>query len=68
MDTPNGGKVPGIKVKTYSIRKAGLRGMMLHLPASWTNDIGLKPGDRLDVYRDTEDRLIIVPTKRADTP
>jgi bifunctional DNA-binding transcriptional regulator/antitoxin component of YhaV-PrlF toxin-antitoxin module len=32
---------------------------VLTLPKVWVQDLGLGPGDRLDVYRDVEDRLII---------
>jgi AbrB family looped-hinge helix DNA binding protein len=55
-----------IKIKTYKISKAGNRGLKLTLPSAWTDDLGLKSGDRLDVYRDTEDRLIIVARTKAE--
>ncbi len=53
-----------VKVKSYRIGRRGLRGLVITVPRVWTEDVGIKPGDRLDVYRDTSDRLIIVATKR----
>lgn len=53
-----------IKIKSYRIHQSG-RGVVLTLPKIWTDDLGLKPGDRLDVYRDTADRLIIVAAQAA---
>jgi AbrB family looped-hinge helix DNA binding protein len=52
-----------IKIKTYKVHQSG-RGVVLTLPAVWADDLGLCPGDRLDVYRDAGDRLIIVPAKK----
>jgi hypothetical protein len=54
-----------VKIKTYSIRKNGERGLMLQLPAVWARDLALKAGDSLDVYRDTENKLIIVASRPA---
>jgi len=51
----------GVKIKCYSIRQEGKRGTVIGLPKVWTDDTGLKPGDKIDIYRDSEDRLILVP-------
>jgi bifunctional DNA-binding transcriptional regulator/antitoxin component of YhaV-PrlF toxin-antitoxin module len=50
-----------IKIKSYRLSQRGARGCALTLPAVWLNDLGLKPGVRLDVYRDDQDRIIICP-------
>lgn len=52
----------GEKIKSYKVRKGGLRGMTINLPAVYTDDLSLKPGDRLDIYREG-DRLIITPRR-----
>lgn len=53
-----------IRIKSYKISAAG-RGLKVTLPSIWLDDLGLKKGDRLDVYRDLSDRLIIVPAQRG---
>lgn len=65
MDRPIGLNDPtAVKIKSYRIRQAGKRGLVLTLPAVWVDDLNLSPGARLDVYRDTSDRLIIMPPRR----
>jgi len=34
------------------------------LPVLWARDVGIRRGDTLDLYRDENDRLIIVPPAR----
>lgn len=53
-----------VKIKEYRIRRAD-RGQTITLPAVWTDDLRLSPGDRVQVFRDTEDRLILVAKKEA---
>ena len=53
-----------VKIKEYRIRRAD-RGQTITLPAVWTDDLRLAPGDRVEVFRDTEDRLILVAKKEA---
>lgn len=48
-----------VKIKEYKVRRAD-RGMTVCLPAVWTDDLALKPGDILELYRDEADRLILV--------
>lgn len=56
-----------IKIGTYKLRKAGARGAVLQIPAVWMSDVGAKPKDRLDIFRDENDRLIIEKAKPAET-
>ncbi len=49
-----------VPIRRYTISKRGLRGYVLTLPRVWLEDVHAKEGDTLTVYRDTEDRLIIV--------
>ena len=48
-----------IKIKSYRIRKTSERGMSITLPKVWLDDLGLTQGERLDMFRDENDRLII---------
>lgn len=48
-----------VKIKVYKVHKCGVRGKSVALPPVWTDDLGLVPGDKLDVYRDVNDRLVI---------
>ena len=50
-----------IKIKTYRVAKSGKRGNHLTLPKAWLDDLVLAEGDKLDVYRDEDDRLIVCP-------
>lgn len=50
-----------IKIKTYKLAPRGTRGGAITLPLTWIEDLGLKKGDRIDVYRDSMNRLIVVP-------
>lgn len=54
-----------IKIKSYKIGKAGGRGLKIGLPSLWIDDLMLRAGDKVDLYRDTDDRLIIV---KSGTP
>jgi bifunctional DNA-binding transcriptional regulator/antitoxin component of YhaV-PrlF toxin-antitoxin module len=53
-----------IKIKTYTVSRKGIRGLTICLPAVWTSDLKIKKGDILDLYRDKNDRLIIIPPIR----
>jgi bifunctional DNA-binding transcriptional regulator/antitoxin component of YhaV-PrlF toxin-antitoxin module len=53
-----------VKIKEYKIQKHGARGITLTLPRIWCDDLGLTPGGKLEVYRDMDDRLIIVPKEK----
>lgn len=49
-----------VKIKSYKVAQRGMRGVIVSLPPVWVQDLSLKAGDRLDIYRDEADRLIIV--------
>ena len=47
--------------KTYSIRKSGLRGTAMTCPAKFMAVNKLKTGDRVYMYIDEKNRLLISP-------
>ena len=53
-----------VKIKTFKIGRRGARGYTLTLPKIWLDDNALEPGDQLDVYRDNENRLIIIKSEK----
>jgi len=55
-----------VKVQSYKVQKKGMRGHVITLPTSWTDDLRLRPGDRVDIYRDEEDRLILQACKKEE--
>ena len=54
-----------VRVRTQKVRASGLRGLAIALPPGWAQDVGLKAGSEIDVYRDTEDRLIVAARKAS---
>jgi AbrB family looped-hinge helix DNA binding protein len=56
---------PAVKIRTMKIGKRGVGQMQITIPRNWLKDHGLKEGDSLELRRDTEDRLIIVPGKKS---
>jgi len=56
-----------IKIKTYKIQKKGLRGLTIGIPKAWFDDQGLNTGDKIDIYRDEKDRLILVVNKKESS-
>ena len=50
-----------VKIKSFSIGKRTLSGLVVTLPKVWVEDLKLTPGDTIDFYRDEEDRLILIP-------
>lgn len=52
-----------IKVKEYRVGRRGDRGVIISLPMVWIEDNHLSPGDKVEFYRDEDDRLILVPKK-----
>jgi len=52
-----------VKIKSYKIRKQGIRGLVISLPKVWADDQRLQTGDKVDFYRDEQDRLILVANK-----
>ncbi len=53
-----------IKIKEYKVRKHGARTLAVTLPPVWVDDSKLAAGDRIEVYRDDSDRLILVKKER----
>lgn len=53
-----------IKIKSYKVQQQGIRGKAIALPKVWLDDLNLVPGDKVDFYRDEEDRLILVANKK----
>ena len=49
-----------VKIKTLIVPKSGAYPLTMNIPKLWTGDLKLKPGDKIDVYRDEQDRLILV--------
>lgn len=53
-----------LRICSYKIRQSG-RGAVITLPAAYLDDLGLKPGDILNVSRDAFGRLIFAPAREA---
>lgn len=45
------------------MRRSGHRGATISLPIEWLDDMGLSPGDHIEMQRDVDDRLILVAKK-----
>jgi len=52
-----------VKVRSYTMSKNGARGAKISLPPEWVQDMGLVAGSKIDIYRDSQDRLIIIALK-----
>ena len=55
-----------VKIKSYPITKKVVKQVQITLPLPWVKEMNLKVGDSVDLYRDTEDRLIITTGKRKE--
>ncbi len=53
-----------IKIKSYKIQQQGRKGRVLTVPKVWIDDQKLELGDKINFYRDEEDRLILVAERR----
>lgn len=51
-----------IKINRYKIRRSG-QGVTITIPKIWLEDNNLDAGDLVEIYRDEDDRLVIVPKK-----
>ena len=59
------GMVEAVKIRTCTVSKIGRRGFRCTLPSEWVRDMRLeKKGSSVDIYRDVEGRLIIMPAVR----
>ena len=57
--------LPGaIKIASYKIRQSG-RGLVAALPATWVQDLGVLASDKIEIFRDTKDCLILRLVKRT---
>jgi len=55
-----------VKIKEYKVRDSGLRGCVVTLPQLWLKDLGLSGGDSIMIYRDEDDRLVLVAKKHEN--
>ena len=49
----------GVKIKRFRVERQDVTRIPLTLPPVWVADVGLKQGDVLEVYRTTDDKLVI---------
>ncbi len=56
-----------IKIKTYKIQQQGRKGRVLTVPKVWIDDQKLELGDKINFFRDEEDRLILVAEKQEQS-
>ena len=59
--------MPG-KIKSYEIKNKPKNRIQFQIPTAWIKDMNLKEGDSIDVYRDEEDRLILIAKKKEKVP
>lgn len=52
-----------IKVREYHLRPNSPNGHMVSVPREWVEDLGLKGGQILELYRNEKDDLIIRPRR-----
>jgi bifunctional DNA-binding transcriptional regulator/antitoxin component of YhaV-PrlF toxin-antitoxin module len=48
-----------VRVRAYRVSRRGTRGFSVTLPPAWVEDVNLRHGDLVEVYRDNRGRLII---------
>ncbi len=53
-----------IKIRSFRINKRNLRQFQPTIPQNWIEEVGLKEGDRVNLLRDDQDRLILVADKQ----
>jgi len=51
-----------VKIKSFKIRES----KSIALPRVWLSDLGLKPGDSLDVFQDNDSRFVIVSPRHTE--
>ena len=56
-----------IKIKYFKLTKSNIQQFQPTIPANWIEEVGLKEGDRVNLFRDDQDRLILVPEKKQQT-
>jgi bifunctional DNA-binding transcriptional regulator/antitoxin component of YhaV-PrlF toxin-antitoxin module len=55
-----------VPIKAYRIKHDGNRGQALSLPKAWLDELSLKEGDRLVVYRQPDSTDLIVRAERKE--
>jgi len=60
-----GGAMTAVKVRSYRMTKSDERQLQITVPRELVEDWGVVEGDVIELKRDTEDRLIVVPGKRG---
>jgi len=56
-------KCSAVKIKEYKVRRCD-RGQTIALPAIWSDDVGIKPGDKIEMYRNEQNHLILVAKRK----
>lgn len=60
-------KIRNFSASANSVKEDGSYvGLRMNLPVEWARDMSIKPGDKLNIYRDEQDRLVIVPEERDE--
>lgn len=54
-----------VKVRSYRMTKSDERQLQITVPRELVEDWGVGEGDVIELRRDTEDRLIVVPGKKG---
>lgn len=50
-----------VKIKSFKINRRNERQLQITVPREWMEEHGLREGDSVDLMKDTDNRLIIVP-------
>ncbi len=53
-----------IKISEMKIKPYGKSSFLIRLPKIWIKDLNLKPNDYVNIYRDANDNLILIPNKK----
>ena len=51
------------KIRSYRLKKNREK-INLQVPVHWIRDMHLKEGDSIDLYRDEEDRLVLIANRK----
>ena len=64
MPNNHGMEVRNIVISRYKVRKSGIRGATITLPTVWVEDNALKAGDLIEMIRNGDDSLTLVPVPK----
>lgn len=56
-----------LKIRTTKLRQYRNRGPELSIPRAWMEDNRLSAGDMIDIYRDGQKKLVLIPRGNNDT-